>query len=382
MKLLVFTEYFPTNEHADLTGGVESRAFHLLRELAKKHDITVVCSYQGKQRRIDRIAGITVIRVGIINPYSNNGNLLSRLVYACSATLTGILLPKIDVIDGYSYLNYPVASLVGAIRQKPVNFTYHECWSFRSWIQLKGLLTGTLGWLWTRFGLALPFASAIAVSETTKKQLCAAGVPAKKVSVVYNGVDIATFGAVKGKPLPFSICTSSRLILSKRIDVLIRAIGLLKKQFPAITLTINGDGAERKKLEQLILKLKLQNNIQITGRIAKFDRVLTLRKKHQLFCLPSEVEGFGMVVIEALASGIPTVCADIPVMREITCGGKGVLLFQPGNAHDLAEKIRTLFTDKESYARLQREAKGCVARYDWVRIAAENEHIYRKVLRA
>ena len=58
LKLLVITEYFPTGEHEGITGGVESRAIALLKELAKTHAVTVICSWQGSvQPRRDTIAG-------------------------------------------------------------------------------------------------------------------------------------------------------------------------------------------------------------------------------------------------------------------------------------------------------------------------------------
>ncbi|MBI4150610.1 glycosyltransferase, partial [Candidatus Woesearchaeota archaeon] len=145
MKLLVFTEYFPTSEDAEVTGGVEVRALGLLRELAKKHRVTVICSWQERQQRISTVAGIEVIRVGMMSPYSNTGNIIPRLVYAGAAFITGLLVPKPDVIDGYSYLNYPIAALVGRIRNAAVVLTYHESWSMQEWIKLEGWLTGTFG---------------------------------------------------------------------------------------------------------------------------------------------------------------------------------------------------------------------------------------------
>ncbi len=68
------------------------------------------------------------------------------------------------------------------------------------------------------------------------------------------------------------------------------------------------------------------------------DLVRTLKRSHA-FALPSTVEGFGIVVIEAMAAGIPYVASDIPPIREATQGGVGGQLFTPLDAHDLAERL-------------------------------------------
>ncbi len=380
MKLLVFTEYFPTSED-DLAGGVEKRAFHLLSELAKKNDITVLCSHQQKQARFSTINGIRVMRVGPTLDYSNKGNILGRFLFAFTAMLTGLILPGIDAIEAFSYLLYPATCIVGLFRRKPVIITFHESWTFHEWISLKGWWTGLFGIACTSLANLIGFTRAIAVSGATRQRLIEQHIPARKIDVVYNGLDLAQMRAVKGTPRELSVMTSARLIKSKRMDVLIKATAELRKEFPNISLTIHGDGDERKLLEQLIARLKLQKNVTITGRISKFLRVLQLRKKHKVFCLPSDVEGFGMVVVEALAEGIPVVCTDIPVLREVTCNGQGALLFKSGDSHDLARKLRMLFTDAKLYAQKQKEANACAAHYDWKIVARDAEKTYQKVLR-
>ena len=380
MKILVFTEYFPTSER-DLAGGVEKRAFHLLGELAKKHEVSVICSLQGKsQQRVERVEGIEVLRVGMVHPYSNGGGLVSRGVFVLSAFVAGLLVPRPDIVDGYSYLNYPVASLVGRIRNASVVLTYHESWSAFEWVRLKGWVTGICGALWTSLARALPVDRIVAVSNETRSRLIKQGISAKKVSVVYNGIDAAQMSAVKARVRPHSVMTSVRLIKSKRVDVLVRAIAELRREFPDIFLTIHGDGEERTALEKLITQLKLQKQVTITGRINSFDRVLKLRKQHQVFCLPSEVEGFGMVVVEAMASSIPVVCSDIPVLHEIT-GDKGALFFRVGDHKALAQQLRVLFTNQKMYAQKQKEGVIYAQKYDWKRIAGDAEKVYREALR-
>lgn len=377
MNVLVFTEYFPPSA-GDISGGVESRALHLLRELVKKHRVTVICSYQERQPRIDRVDGITVLRVGPKSPYANTGNILARLGYAGAALLAGLFVPKIDVVEGWTYLNYPIAWIVGRIKGKSVVQTYHESWTFTEWLR-KGWITGFLGWIWARFSLsALPATRYIAVSDATKTRLVEQGIRARNIAVVYNGVDAAAFRAINVRQLRQpSISTTARLIKTKRVDVLIKAVSILKKDYPDILLTINGEGEEEQRLRQLVSKLNLERNVVFKGRIGKFEDVLRLRKRHQVFCLPSEVEGFGMVVVEAMALGVPVVCADIPVLREIT--GKSALLFKPGDAEDLADKLGMLLSDARLRQKKSKDALKHAQSFDWKRIAVRANDVYRSV---
>lgn len=379
MKLLVFTEYFPSTEHGEVTGGVELRALGLLRELAKKHQVTVICSYQGRQPRVSRVAGVEVIRVGIVSPYANVGNILPRLVYAIAAFVTGLVVARPDVIDGYSYLNYPVASLVGVCRQVPAVLTYHESWSAQEWIAHKGWFTGTLGAVWTHVSRLLPYNRVIAVSNATKRRL--AEQHFKNVDVVYNGIDTAMVDAVTAKKMtaPSVVC-AARLIKSKRVDVLIDAVAVLKKTIPDLRLTVLGDGAELSALQKQVARRRVQKNVAIITKKLKFREQLRIMKQHRVFCLPSDVEGFGMAVVAAMAAGLPVVCTDIPVFKEVT-NNEGALHFRQGNAQDLAEKLKQLLIDKTLADQKAREALLRAKRFEWSTLSKEAERVYQKVSR-
>lgn len=378
MNILVFTEYFPASEHADVTGGVEARAIGLLKEVAKRHTVTVVCSYQGKpQRRLDRIHGINILRVGMKSPYSNKGNIIPRLTYAFMAFVTGLLIPKVEVIDGFSYLNYLVAASVGGIKHKPVVLTYHESWSFREWTKLKGWFTGTLGAIWTWLARQAPAKRYIAVSNATKETLVKQGIKASKISVVYNGIDIAHVNSItarQGKEP--SVVVSARLIKTKRIDVLIRAVAMVKKELSNVQLTILGDGPEKEKLEKLIAKLKLERNVAIRN-VQKFDEQLRIMKRHKVFCLPSELEGFGMAIVAGMAAGLPVVCTDLPVLREVTDGS--ALLFPRGKHKELAKQLLSLFSSQKLYEQKRKESLKRAQVFDWPKLAKQAENVYRRV---
>jgi glycosyltransferase involved in cell wall biosynthesis len=85
-----------------------------------------------------------------------------------------------------------------------------------------------------------------------------------------------------------------------------------------------------------------------------------------------------MVVIEAMALGLPVVCTDLPVLREIAAGG-GALFFRPDDPSDLADKLARVLTDPALRADLSRRALAHAARFSWLHLADEVEDVYREL---
>jgi len=127
----------------------------------------------------------------------------------------------------------------------------------------------------------------------------------------------------------FPLLKSGITPLSNLVDILYPLSG----DFYLIT------GPEEVNLKKLVNKLNLRANVEFLGFIENHDDVIRQLKASDVFALPSIVEGFGMVVIEAMAAGIPYVASDIPPIREVTSKGIGGLLFEPTNCEDLALKL-------------------------------------------
>ena len=104
------------------------------------------------------------------------------------------------------------------------------------------------------------------------------------------------------------------------------------------------------------------------------------------FCLPdlsppSEVEGFGISVIEAAAAGVPYVVSDIPVLKEVTRNGQGGLIAKVGDIAELSQKLEKLITDKKLYAEKSKQAIHLAKSYQWPQIARLTESVYTKAVR-
>jgi len=372
MKILLLTEYFPDSSSANITGGVESRCYNIARKLAREHKITVITSWKKGLKRTDNFDNITISRVGPHHQYSNKGGFISRLKFAFAAIKEGLRHGDADIIDGYNFTTYLPAYVVAKKINKPVIATYHETW-VGDWIKNKGLVTGLPYDIYERLILKLKFDKIIAVSNYTKKRV-------KHIKgdivVIPNGTDENELSRIKAnKENTLTLCFIGRLVKTKKVDVLIRAVAILKDKIPKLRCKIIGKGTEYANLNSLAKQLGVESYIEFLGFVEDKRELMRVLKSCHVFCFPSILEGFGIVIIEAMALGTPYVCSDIEVLREITDNGKGGLLFKTGNPTDLADKVVRLL-DKRVYKKKVVEGKKLVLKYDWDLISHRVEKTY------
>ncbi|PIY60157.1 glycosyltransferase family 1 protein, partial [Candidatus Woesearchaeota archaeon CG_4_10_14_0_8_um_filter_47_5] len=310
-----------------------------------------------------------------------------RLRFAHACYVAGKAHPETDIIDGLNFTTYAPAYYIAKKLKKPCVITYHETW-VGEWIKNKGLVTGLPYEVYERMLLRLPYTALTSVSEYTRKRLILHGIPKEKIKVIPNGVDVSAIERIQLEKQPThqsparnpAIVCAARLIPGKRIDDLFYAIVLIKKKIPNIRCLIIGKGPEYPNLVQLTRTLNIRENVSFLGFLESHEEVLKIIKSSHIFCLPSVVEGFGIVVVEALACGVPPVCADIPPLVEVTRNGTGSMLFRQKSPEDLAEKLLTLLQDKSLYKKKHSEALALAKDYDWNIIARATEHYYHQLM--
>lgn len=353
MKILLVTEFFPQNKKRIFTGGVEARTYYLWKYLKQNHSVEV----------ISRPA--TQVSVSFLSVFS-------RLIFIIEAIIKGISC-NADIVEGSNFVSYIPAFIIAKIKKIPAVAWYPDVF-IGSWIQKFGFV-GIFGEITERISLALPWDHIIALSNQTKHKLIKAGINAKKISVVYAGIDKNEMVSIKIKKNnnPTLICIS-RLVSYKRVGDLIKAFSIVRKKISNTNLIIIGTGPQEKKLKQFAKKLNLKN-ITWKKHVTRKNLLKHLKQSH-LLCHPSIVEGFGLVTLEALTSGVPYINADITINREITHNGKGGLLFKPKNPGSLAKQIIMLLTNKQLYKKKIIEGKQLLSRYSWKKSAQETRIIY------
>lgn len=380
MRICMITEYFPESERGELRGGVEARTFNLAQQLAERHAVTVVTSYESGGPRTHAIGNVTVIRCGK-HRYTHSGAFLSRLRFACSVmrVLPTLRAHPPDIIEGENFLCYlPAYALARKLGAKAIA-TYHEVW-LGDWVQNKGLMTGLFGSIWERMALRKRWDRIIAVSAFTKHKLVAAGITPEKISVVPNGVDLAAYPTAELMPHKYAmptICCIARLTKTKHLEDILDAMAKLK-QHATLRLKILGTGDEERALRKRAARLGIANRVEFLGFLHSHAQLIEVLARSHLLCSASTVEGFGITVLEAMACGIPYVISRIPPHREITGNSKGGMLFKPRDIDDLAEKIDFLLTRKIEYDRRSRDGRAHAQQYAWKKIAAQLEAVYAR----
>lgn len=180
-----------------------------------------------------------------------------------------------------------------------------------------------------------------------------AGVPAGRVKVIYNGVDVDRFagpydGAAKRRELripadAWVIGLVANLRPQKNHELLLRAFARVRPAVPAARLVLVGDGERRAGLERLAAELGVGEHVQFLG--SRLD-VPELYATFDVYCLPSHYEGMPLTVFEAMAAGRPIVATSVVGIREVIAPGETGLLVPPDDAGALAQ----------AFVRLRREA--------------------------
>jgi glycosyltransferase involved in cell wall biosynthesis len=164
----------------------------------------------------------------------------------------------------------------------------------------------------------------------------------------------------------FIILCVCRFYPRKRLRILLAAVDRLRSKIPQLAVRIVGDGPEVSRLKSFCKKKNLQGIVSWLGNISQSKLAAEYNGCH-VFCLPSVQESFGIVFLEAMASGKPIVAARAGSAPEVVKYG---ILAEPENAQSLAEGIARLYRDPALRTALAADASQWVNQFDGAAVAA------------
>jgi phosphatidyl-myo-inositol alpha-mannosyltransferase len=204
------------------------------------------------------------------------------------------------------------------------------------------------------------------------------------LEIVPNGVDVGAFAhpgrPIEGLPAGPKILWANRLDPQKGFEIMLRAFERVASEVVGAHLLVAGDGRDRALLRSL--PADLRSRILRLGTVAHGD----LPRYHaaaDVFVSPATgQESFGIVLVEAMAAGVPVVASDIAGYREVIRDGVDGLLVPPGDPNALAAAIRRVLSEPKLAASLSAAGPARAETFSWEVVAPRLEAVYDRVLGA
>jgi glycosyltransferase involved in cell wall biosynthesis len=315
-----------------LAGGAEIHLFEIFGRLAARgHRVRLICSGWPGCAPSEVVDGIEVTRVAGRNTFALAARGAVRRALAAE--------PPDVIVEDINKLPLFLAGLT----DRPFCVLVPHLFGTTAFQEAPWPMAATV-WLAER---PIPWgyrrAEFEAISESTRDDLVARGVPAERIRVIHPGVDAQRFRPDPGvrRTSPPSFLYVGRLKRYKGVDLAIRALAIAREARPELTLDIAGSGDDRPRLEALAGELGLAGAVRFHGFVPEARKLELLRSTWgNLF--PSPKEGWGITVVEAAACGTPSLASDSPGLRDSVRPGETGYLVPHGDPGALAARMLEL----------------------------------------
>ncbi len=210
----------------------------------------------------------------------------------------------------------------------------------------------------------------------------------RRITVIPNGIDPADLRPVDdlgslrlqfAKPEEKLVLLVGRLVYEKGFQLAFDALPKVIEQVPGVRFLVAGSGTHEAELKAQAERLGLSDRGVFLGWIGD-DALHSLYRIADLCVVPSLYEPFGLVALEAMASGCPCIVADTGGLREVVPAGERVgLRFNGGDAEHLGVMIERLLVDEQLRDRLVTEASEHVLSFDWTDVAQRTSSVYAEL---
>lgn len=274
-----------------------------------------------------------------------------------------LLTHRFDAIeaDHMPYLQLFPLRIVAWLKRARFVVTWHEFWGrdyWRAYLGRLGAVAATIERLSTR----LPDHIVVEAMET-RVRLIESGVAPGAISMVPVGIDGMEIATAPMSDQRFDLLFVGRLIQHKNVDLLLEAVAALRATGVTVRCGVVGDGPQKAALEQQAFALGIVDAVTFLGVVESHSEIFGLMKSAGALVLPSEREGFGLVVIESLACGTPVVTVDHRdnQARVLVDDGVTGVVCAP-TTDELAAAIRRVLDPRTGIAA---EPQATLATFDW-----------------
>lgn len=366
MKIIQIVSYYPPH-----LGGMENVAKEISERLAKKgHDVEVFTSDIGSKK--NKLESTKNLKINYLKSFEIANtpvipSLFFKLLKISKDSIIHLHLAQAFIPE--------IVYLISKIRKIPYVVYIH--------IDLNP--SGKLGFLIPAYKKiflkkVLLSASKVIVPTIDYVRLISKkyNLPKKNICIVPCGIDLNNFHQSPADLHdPIRLLFVGRLQVQKNVPLLIKSFKYLVDNTKFnIELNIVGDGEDKDKIIQLINSLNLSNKIHLLKKLEKKSLYETYRNS-DIFILTSKYESFGIVLVEAMASGLPIVASDITAVRNVVINKKTGLLSKLSEK-DFAKNINKILSNTELRKILIANGLKDVKKYDWDKIIEKLEIIYKE----
>jgi glycosyltransferase involved in cell wall biosynthesis len=322
-------------------GGAERWYANLGERLAREgHEVTYLTLRQWEGRAAPGPPGVKVLAVGPSMELYAGGRrrVLPPLAFGLGVAWHLLRHGSYDVVHTASFPYFPLlaAAAVRPLRRFRLVVDWHEVWSRAYWRRYLGP-AGVIGWWIQRLCARVP-QLAFCFSRLHAARLSEIGLGG--APTLLEGEYAGSLELPRPEPPDPVVLFAGRHVPEKRVPALVRAVATVREVLPELTCDIYGDGPERPRVEALVSELGLADAVWLHGIVT--DKVLERALRRALcMVLPSRREGYGLIVVEASALGVPSIVAageDNAAVELVEDGENGVVAAS-GAPRDLAAAI-------------------------------------------
>jgi|DewCreStandDraft_4_1066084.scaffolds.fasta_scaffold05151_4 phosphatidylinositol alpha-mannosyltransferase len=365
-KIAIVTPYY-----YPLTGGVQEYVYHLKKEFKKMGFFTKVIT--GASKGISPKDEDDVIRIGKNLPFLINGSTGQIVLVARRNKIKEILNKyNFDIIHFQEpfvpFLSHSIIKNSNAINIGTFHANFDSNFFYR-------ISTNFLSPLWDKIH------GKIAVSPSARSSITKYF--RGEVEIIPNGVDIIRFTPKNPKIKKFddnklNILFTGRIEKRKGLIYLLKAYANLKPKYPDIRLIIVGKGPLLKQHQNFVKQNKLKD-VFFEGYVS-IKELPFYYATADIYCSPALFgESFGIVLLEAMANGIPVIAFNISGYNDVVSNLENGLLAIPKDVHDLTEKLELLIRDPALRQELGKKGLIKARNHTWEKIAKKNIAFYYKI---
>lgn len=344
MNILLLSQFFST------TRGGGEYVFSLLAKMLVKngHNVWIVTnkieneSYN-KNLNIIFVKPTIQYKGGLPPTFSDNLRYTINAILACYKIINK---NNIDIIHSNNFSPALAGSILSSLFSIPHIMTVHDIFSlcgknyWKKWGKQANVsrLNVMLAPIFEKWMVKLKHECIHTVSNATKDDLLKFG-EKRPIHIIHNSINETQIVLDEVNALQFVYV--GRLVFYKNLEIVIKAIGILKKIHPNVKLVLVGDGPHKKSLQDLTNKLELQSNIEFLGYTPHDEKIKIIATSNALV-FPSLCEGFGLVILEAFSQRKPVLVSNVKPMSDIISDEKNGFVLDPYDETVWAEQLLKL----------------------------------------